>query len=32
MSFTADEVLVRVEEHGDLMAPLLGKGQALPAG
>jgi bifunctional non-homologous end joining protein LigD len=30
LSFTADEVLVRVEEHGDLMAPLLGSDQQVP--
>jgi bifunctional non-homologous end joining protein LigD len=30
MSFTSEEVLDRVEEYGDLMAPLLGKGQQIP--
>ena len=30
MSFTAGEVLDRVEEHGDLMAPLLGSAQQIP--
>lgn len=30
LSFIADEVLVRVEELGDLMAPLLTDGQSLP--
>ena len=30
LSFTAGEVLQRVDDLGDLMAPLLGKGQPLP--
>jgi bifunctional non-homologous end joining protein LigD len=30
LQFRADEVLERVEEHGDLFAPLLGKGSPLP--
>jgi bifunctional non-homologous end joining protein LigD len=30
LQFKADEVLARVEELGDLFAPLLGKGSPLP--
>ncbi len=30
LQFRADEVLARVEEHGDLFSPLLGKGSPLP--
>jgi bifunctional non-homologous end joining protein LigD len=30
LQFRADEVLARVEAHGDLFAPLLGKGSPLP--
>jgi bifunctional non-homologous end joining protein LigD len=30
LQFRADDVLARVEEHGDLFAPLLDKGSPLP--
>ena len=30
LQFTADRTLERVEEHGDLWKPLLGKGSKLP--
>jgi bifunctional non-homologous end joining protein LigD len=30
LQFRAEDVLARVEEHGDLFAPLLGKGSPLP--
>jgi bifunctional non-homologous end joining protein LigD len=30
LRFTSDEVLVRVQDHGDLFAPILNGGQSLP--